>query len=59
MEMTNQKQASAMGSTNGAGESKSIHPVAKEDVKSLLFGIACVMAALLIRYAIYLPQYMK
>lgn len=59
MDMTNKKKDSAMVKANCASKPESLFPITKEDIKSILFGIVCVMAALLIRYAIYLPQYMK
>lgn len=59
MEMTNKRNDSAMEKVNCAFKPESLFPITKEDMKAILFCMVGVMAALLIRYAIYLPQYMK
>lgn len=59
MEMTNKKKDSAMVKANCASKPESLFPITKEDMKAILFCMVGVMAALLIRCAIYLPQYMK
>ena len=59
MEMTNKKKDSATEKVNCASKPKSLFPITKEDMKAILICMVGVMAALLIRYAIYLPQYMK
>ncbi|MGN0983221.1 MAG: hypothetical protein ACI4OI_00145 [Gemmiger sp.] len=50
METKNKKKAAA--AARGAS-------LTGEDVKSILIGLACVVTVLLIRYAIYLPAYLR
>lgn len=56
MEKMNKEVEYAMNEKNCATARDSHFPITKEDMKSILFGIACVLTAQLIRYAIYLPQ---
>lgn len=59
MKMTNMKKDPAMVKANCASEADLLFHIAKEDMKAILFCMVGIMAALLIRYAIYLPKYMK
>ena len=59
MEMINKNIGTAVVKANRESKPKALFPVTKEDVKAILFCVAGVVTVVLIRVAVFLPQYMN
>lgn len=59
MEMINKNIGTVVVKANRESKPKAVFPVKKEDVKAMLFCVVSVVTVVLIRVAVFLPQYMN